>query len=30
LRELAPKCKPPITKAALHQRLRKLGELGES
>jgi len=28
LRELAPKCKPPITKAALHQRLRKLGELG--
>ena len=30
LRELAPKCRPPITKAALHQRLRKLRELGES
>ena len=30
LRELAQKCRPPITKAALHQRLRKLAELAES
>jgi cell division protein WhiA len=30
LRELAQKCRPPITKAALHHRLRRLGELAES
>jgi DNA-binding protein WhiA len=30
LRDLAAKCRPPITKAALHGRLRKLGELNNS
>jgi cell division protein WhiA len=29
LRELASKCRPPVTKAALHRRLAKLGELAE-
>jgi DNA-binding protein WhiA len=27
LRELAQKCRPPMTKAAVHRRLRKLQEL---
>jgi hypothetical protein len=30
LRELAQKCQPPISRGALHQRLRKLVELAES
>jgi DNA-binding protein WhiA len=30
LRELAQKCRPPISRGALHQRLRKLVELAES
>ncbi len=30
LRELALKCRPPVTKAALHRRFAKLGELAES
>jgi DNA-binding transcriptional regulator WhiA len=29
LRELAPKCRPPVTKAALHRRLRRVIELAE-
>jgi len=29
LRELAGKCRPPVTKAAFHQRLRRLVELSE-
>jgi DNA-binding protein WhiA len=30
MRELAGKCRPPVTKAALHQRLRKVVELADS
>jgi DNA-binding protein WhiA len=30
LRELALKCRPPVTKAALHRRFAKLSELAES
>ena len=30
LRDLGAKCRPPITKGALHARLRKLGELDQS
>jgi DNA-binding protein WhiA len=29
LRELAGKCRPPVTKAALHRRLAKVVELAE-